>query len=92
MSEPKPALKLVLASRSPQRRAILAQLGLDFRVAEPSYDEAALPLAPHELAERHSCGKARSVDVAPGETVLGVDKTVTIRPARSNATDAHSEL
>ena len=45
-------MTLVLASRSPQRRAILTQLGLAFRVAEPAYDEAPLPLAPHELAER----------------------------------------
>jgi septum formation protein len=74
----RPALELVLASRSPQRRAILTQLGLDFRVAEPSYDETALPLAPHELAEQHSRGKARSVASASGETVLGVDTIVLV--------------
>ena len=74
----KPAPNLVLASRSPQRRAILTQLGLEFRVAEPSYDEGALPLAPHELAEQHSRGKARAVGVAPGETVLGVDTIVLV--------------
>ena len=36
-------MTLVLASRSPQRRAILTQLGLEFRVVEPSYDELPLP-------------------------------------------------
>jgi septum formation protein len=71
-------MTLVLASRSPQRRAILTQLGLAFRVAEPSYDETPLPVAPHELAERHSLGKARSVVYGPGETVLGVDTIVLV--------------
>jgi septum formation protein len=71
-------VRLVLASRSPQRRAILTQLGLDFRVAEPAYAEDPLPLAPHELAERHSLGKARSVAAEAGETVLGVDTIVVV--------------
>src|SRR6476646_10032826 len=71
-------MTLVLASRSPQRRAILTQLGLEFRVVEPSYDELPLPIPPHELAERHSLGKARSVEVRAGETVLGVDTLVVI--------------
>jgi septum formation protein len=69
---------LVLASRSPQRRAILTQLGLEFRVVEPAYDELPLPVPPHELAERHSLGKARSVEAGEGETVLGVDTLVVI--------------
>jgi septum formation protein len=71
-------MTLVLASSSPQRRAILAQLGLKFRIAEPSYDELPLPLPPHELAERHSLGKARSVEAGAGETVLAVDTLVVI--------------
>jgi len=71
-------VKLVLASRSPQRRAILTQLGLAFRVAEPSYEEAPLPLPPHELAEAHSRGKAGSVEFAAGETVVGVDTVVLV--------------
>jgi septum formation protein len=68
----------VLASRSPQRRAILTQLGLDFRIAQPEYEERPLPLAPHELAEAHSLGKARSVELREGETVIGVDTIVLI--------------
>jgi septum formation protein len=71
-------MTLVLASRSPQRRAILTQLGLEFRVVEPFYDELPLPVAPHELAEEHSRGKARSVEACAGETVLGVDTLVLI--------------
>jgi septum formation protein len=71
-------MTLVLASRSPQRRAILTQLGLAFRVVEPGYDEGPLPVAPHELAERHSRGKALSVAAGAGETVLGVDTVVLV--------------
>jgi len=33
---------LLLASRSPQRRAILTMLGIDFEVVEPAYDEPPL--------------------------------------------------
>ncbi|MDP9260025.1 MAG: Maf family protein [Actinomycetota bacterium] len=71
-------MTLILASRSPQRRAILTQLGLEFRIVEPSYEELPLPLAPAELAERHSIGKARSVEPGAGEIVLGVDTLVVI--------------
>ena len=71
-------MTLVLASRSPQRRAILTQLGLVFRVVEPDYDEQLLPVPPHELAERHSRGKALSVEPGAGETVLGVDTLVLV--------------
>jgi septum formation protein len=73
------ALPLVLASRSPQRQAILSQLGVPYRVAEPDYDEQALPVRPSELVEAHSLGKARSVVRVPGDgAVLGVDTAVVI--------------
>jgi septum formation protein len=71
-------MSLVLASRSPQRRAILFQLGLDFRVVEPTYLEEHLPVPAHVLAERHSLGKARSVEARAGETVIGVDTIVLV--------------
>ncbi|MGZ4202027.1 MAG: Maf family protein, partial [Thermoleophilaceae bacterium] len=38
--------RLVLASRSPQRRAILAMLGIEFEVVEPAYDEPDLEGSP----------------------------------------------
>jgi septum formation protein len=73
------ALPLVLASSSPQRRAILAQLGLPFRVVEPSYEEIPLPLGPIELVETHARGKAGSVERAEGDgAILGVDTAVVI--------------
>jgi septum formation protein len=64
-----PAPPLVLASISPQRRAILEQLRIPFDVVAPDYEEVGDdPLA-------HAAGKARSVD--GGERpVLGVDTIV----------------
>jgi septum formation protein len=73
------AMPLVLASRSPQRRAILTQLALPYRVVEPDYDETALPLTPSELVEAHARGKARSVEREPDDgAILGVDTAVVI--------------
>jgi septum formation protein len=66
---------LVLASRSPQRRAILAMLGVEFEVVEPSYEEPDLPGGPREIAVTHAREKARSV---AGERVLGVDTVVHV--------------
>jgi septum formation protein len=67
---------LVLASRSPQRRALLAQLGLEFTAADPAYDEHDPERAdPRALAARQAAGKAASV---PGDRVLGVDTVVAL--------------
>jgi septum formation protein len=73
-----PAPPLLLASTSPQRRAILQQLGLPFDAVVPHYEEHDPPDAdPVELARRHAQGKARSVaDLAGDRPVLGVDTTV----------------
>jgi septum formation protein len=69
----------VLASRSPQRRAILAQLGIPFRVVEPLFDETPLELSPAGVVEARARGKARSVAPAPEDgPVLGVDTEVTL--------------
>jgi septum formation protein len=73
------ALPLLLASSSPQRRAILDQLGLPYRVVSPAYDELPLPLEPIELVRTHARGKARSVERAEGDgAILGVDTAVVI--------------
>jgi septum formation protein len=71
-------LKLVLASTSPQRRAILAQLGIPFEVVPPRYVEDEMPgVDPPALVRAHAEGKARSV--ARGEEViLGVDTAVVL--------------
>lgn len=68
--------RLVLASTSPQRRAILEQLRIPFEVVAPSYEEHDPPDAdPVQLVRAHAEGKARSVH-AEGATTLGIDTTV----------------
>lgn len=76
------ATPLLLASRSPQRRAILQQLGIPFEVVEPHYAEA----PPPELADAtqvvrdHAQGKARSVAEQAGDRpVLAVDTEVVLQ-------------
>lgn len=67
---------LVLASTSPQRRAILEQLAIPFDPVAPRYVEHDPPDAdPVALVREHALGKARSVHTA-GRTTLGVDTTV----------------
>lgn len=71
-------LTLTLASTSPQRRAILEQLGVAFEVVAPDYVEDDPPDADAaELVRRHAEGKARSVH-EQGRVTLGVDTTVVL--------------
>jgi len=79
MSHP-PAPPLLLASTSPQRRAILEQLGIPFEVVAPDYEEHDPPEADAEqLVRDHALGKARSVAAQAGDRpVLGVDTTVVL--------------
>ena len=92
-----PAPPLVLASRSPQRRAILEQLGIPFEVVVPQYDEEPSGVDPVEEVERRARGKAQSVGPAAGDLpVLGVDTEVVLegrvygKPA--DATEAEAML
>lgn len=67
-------MELVLASRSPQRRAILEQLGIPFVARVPDVAELAVG-EPRELVAENALRKARAV---PGELVLGVDTVVAL--------------
>jgi septum formation protein len=67
---------LILASRSPQRRAILEQLGVDFRVEAPDVEELASG-EPRRLVRENALRKARAVD-ARGQRVLGADTAVVL--------------
>jgi septum formation protein len=64
-----PVAPILLASTSPQRRAILEQLGLPFDVVPPRYEEQG------DDPVEHAIGKARSV-VGGDRPVLGVDTIV----------------
>jgi nucleoside triphosphate pyrophosphatase len=67
-----PSPPLILASTSPQRRAILEQLRIPFDVVAPDYDEQ-----PGVDPVEHARAKARSVAAGAGDRpVLGVDTEV----------------
>lgn len=65
---------MILASRSPQRRAILAQLGFEFEVVVPDVEELE-DGDPREMVVENALRKARAVE---GDLVLGVDTTVVL--------------
>jgi septum formation protein len=93
-----PVPPLLLASTSPQRRAILEQLGIPFDVIAPDYVEHDPPEADAQrLVRGHAAGKARSVAAhADGRPVLGVDTTVVldgrIYAKAADAADAEQTL
>jgi septum formation protein len=64
-----PAPPLLLASTSPQRRAILEQLAIPFEAVAPAYEEHG------DDPVEHAAGKARSID-GGDRPVLGVDTIV----------------
>ena len=70
-----PQPKLVLASRSPQRRGILETLGVPFelRPVDVVEQDAGDPVA---VAAENALRKAIAADGRPGEVVLGVDTLV----------------
>jgi septum formation protein len=71
---------LVLASRSPQRRAILEQLGIAFEVVPADVDERGDGDGdPLEVARANALAKALAVaEQRPGALVLGVDTIVVV--------------
>ena len=79
MSAP-PSPPLLLASTSPQRRAILEQLGIPFDVVAPKYQEEDPPRGDAvEVVRRHAREKAQSVAGEAGDRpVLGVDTAVVL--------------
>jgi septum formation protein len=68
---------LVLASRSPQRRAILEQLGVPFAVRPADVAERTAG-EPHAVAAANATAKAVAAGARAGETVLAVDTLVAL--------------
>ncbi len=98
MADAPPSPPLLLASSSPQRKAILEQLHIPFDVVAPKYEEE-MPRDGDalQLVREHARGKARSVaDTAEDRPVVGVDTAVVLdgrifgKPA--NASDAERML
>jgi septum formation protein len=85
-----PAAPLILASTSPQRRAILEQLRIPFDVVAPDHEEE-----PGTSPLERAAGKARSVD-GGDRPVLGVDTEVLLDGALlgkpADETDAEAML
>jgi septum formation protein len=78
--------RLVLASASPRRSALLERAGLAFEVWPAGVDESARPDEPPEaLVERLALAKARAVAErlggGPGRLVLGSDTVVVLGEA-----------
>nr|WP_296752193.1 Maf family protein [Thioalkalivibrio sp.] len=72
---------LLLASASPRRRELLAQLGVSFRVAAVDIDETPGPgETPRDLVLRLARDKAESAvaNSEPGQWVLGADTVVAV--------------
>lgn len=70
--------RVILASTSRYRRALLERLGIAFDAVAPDCDEDAWPqLAPRDLATTLAREKARSVR-APGGLVIGSDQVVDL--------------
>lgn len=72
------APRLVLASRSPQRRAILNQLRIPFDTVDVDVDELnagpAIDVATSNALRKAEAGATKR----PGETILGVDTVVVL--------------
>lgn len=73
-----PTQPLILASRSPQRRAILEQLGIAFEVIHADVDELSEG-DPIEVARANALLKASAGrEQRPNSTILGVDTVVAL--------------
>ena len=85
---------LVLASGSPRRRELLAQLGIPFAVRAADVDEAPAPgERPRELVRRLAAAKAAAVDgplVLAADTIVEVDGALLGKP--EDAEDARRML
>jgi len=72
--------RLILASTSPYRRALLERLRVPFEVVRPEVDETPLPgEAPRAVALRLAVAKARAVGAAhPDALVIGSDQVAAL--------------
>jgi septum formation protein len=89
--------RVILASGSPQRRALLAALGLDFEVRAPVLEEATEG-EPRELVERNAIRKAEAVAagagdalVIAGDTEVVLDGEVLGQPGNGREARVHLE-
>ncbi len=72
--------RIVLASASPRRRALLRQIGLPFEVESTGYDEgAAASREPRRMARELALGKARkAAERNPDALIIAADTLVVL--------------
>jgi septum formation protein len=76
---PDPQPKLVLASASPRRRALLAQVGLQCDIRPVDLDESAAPgEAPEDYVSRLARQKGEAASRDAGEVVVAADTIVVL--------------
>jgi MAF protein len=90
--------QLILASGSPRRRALLAHLGVPFRVVVPEVEEDVAPTTmgkPEELAEALALAKAQAVAgqeregiVIAADTIVVDGETILGKPADGSEAEA----
>ncbi len=70
---------LILASNSPRRQELLAELGLAFQVRVKSVDEVEQPgETPVEMVRRLAQTKAEVIPLSKGEVIIAADTTVVL--------------
>jgi septum formation protein len=92
-----PDTRIVLASKSPQRRALLDALGVEFEVQDPAVEERT-DGEPRDLVVRNALRKAEKVAtdhpgalVIAGDTEVVVDGEVLGQPSSEAEARAHLE-
>jgi septum formation protein len=88
-----PAPPLILASRSPQRKAILEQLRIPFEVVVPNYEERGDDPVEHAAGKAHSvAGLGHERPVLGVDTVVICDGKVLGKPANSAEAEQMLEI
>ncbi|HEY6638657.1 MAG TPA: nucleoside triphosphate pyrophosphatase [Solirubrobacterales bacterium] len=92
-----PGPVIVLASKSPQRRALLGALGIEFEVQDPAVEEGT-DGEPRELVVRNATRKAEAVAadspdalVIAGDTEVVIDGEVLGQPSTEAEARTHLE-
>jgi septum formation protein len=93
-----PGPLIILASKSPQRRALLAALGVDFEVQVPAVEEET-DGEPRDLVVRNALRKAKAIAadqpdtlIIAGDTEVVIDGEVLGQPGSEEEARAHLEL
>jgi len=98
MKRPVKQPRLILASKSPRRRYLLEQAGLEFSVIPSRFDEnTMIPSSPESYVKRLAEAKAKDIsEMHPGSWVIGADTVVlidnTLLGKPESPTEAHIML